>query len=37
MENIIEIKGLNKAFGDIKAVNNLSFSVAKGSFLPFWA
>lgn len=26
MENIIEIKGLNKAFGDIKAVNNLSFS-----------
>lgn len=35
MENIIEIKGLNKAFGDIKAVNNLSFSVRKGQLFAF--
>lgn len=35
MENIIEIKGLNKSFGDIKAVNNLSFSVRKGPFCLF--
>ena len=35
MENIIEIKGLNKAFGDIRAVNNLSFSVRKGQLFAF--
>lgn len=35
MENIIEIKGLNKSFGDIKAVNNLSFSVRKGQLFAF--
>lgn len=35
MENIIEIKGLNKAFGDIKAVNNLSFSIRKGQLFAF--
>jgi ABC-type multidrug transport system ATPase subunit len=27
MQNIIEIKSLNKSFGDIKAVNDLSFYV----------
>lgn len=29
-ENIIEIKDLNKSYGDIKAVNGISFSVEKG-------
>ena len=35
MENIIEIKNLCKSFGEIKAVNNLSFSVKKGELFAF--
>lgn len=35
MENIIEIKNLNKSFGDIKAVNDLSFSVKEGELFAF--
>lgn len=35
MENIIEIKNLNKNFGDIKAVNDLSFSVKEGELFAF--
>ena len=30
MERIIEIEGLNKAFGEVKAVSDLSFHVDKG-------
>ncbi len=35
MENIIEIKGLNKSFGDIKAVEELSFCVKPGELFAF--
>ena len=35
MKNIIEIKGLCKSFGDIKAVNDLSFSVGEGQLFAF--
>ena len=35
MKKIIEIDKLNKAFGDIKAVNDLSFSVREGEFFAF--
>lgn len=35
MKNIIEIKNLNKSFRDIKAVDNLSFSVKKGELFAF--
>jgi ABC-type multidrug transport system ATPase subunit len=35
MENIIEIKDLKKSFGDIKAVDGISFSVEKGSLFAF--
>lgn len=35
MENIIEIKNLSKKFGDILAVNNISFSVKRGSLFAF--
>ncbi len=34
-EKVIEIKGLNKSFGDIRAVNNLSFCVKKGELFAF--
>lgn len=34
MEHIIEINGLNKSFGDVKAVRDLSFHVQKGELLP---
>ena len=37
--NSIEIKHLTKSFGDIKAVDDLSFSVEKGTFFkrnPEW-
>lgn len=34
-EKIIEIKNLSKNFGDIKAVQNLSFSVEKGELFAF--
>ena len=35
MDNIIEIKNLRKTFGEIVAVDNISFSVKKGSFFAF--
>lgn len=34
-ENVIEIKNLNKSFGEIKAVDNLSFRVKKGERFAF--
>ncbi len=33
--NIIEIEHLNKSFGDLKAVNDVSFRVKKGEFFSF--
>ncbi len=35
MEKVIEIKGLNKSFGDIHAVKDLSFAVKKGELFAF--
>lgn len=35
MERIIEIEGLCKSFGDVKAVQNLSFQVKKGELFAF--
>lgn len=35
MKNVIEIQNLNKSFGDIKAVNDLSFSVREGELFAF--
>ena len=35
MENVIEIEGLCKSFGDIKAVHDLSFKVKKGELFAF--
>lgn len=35
MEHIIKIENLHKSFGDIKAVNDLSFSVKKGELFAF--
>lgn len=35
MNNIIEICDLNKSFGNIKAVNNLSFHVTEGELFAF--
>lgn len=35
MENIIEIKNLKKSFGEIKAVDDISFDVKTGSFFAF--
>lgn len=35
MDNIIKIDGLNKSFGDVKAVNNLSFRVKEGELFAF--
>lgn len=35
MEHIIEINGLNKSFGDVKAVRELSFHVQKGELFAF--
>lgn len=35
MENIIEISNLNKSFGDVKAVQNLSFRVKRGELFAF--
>ena len=36
-EKILDICGLCKSFGDIKAVNDISFCVKKASFLLFLA
>lgn len=35
MSNIIQINNLNKSFGSVNAVQNLSFRVKKESCLPF--
>ena len=35
MKNIIEIKGLSKSFGEVKAVDDLSFSVREGELFAF--
>lgn len=35
MNNIIEIHNLNKSFGDVRAVSNLSFNVKKGELFAF--
>ncbi len=35
MKNIIEIKNLNKCFGDVKAVSDLSFLVKEGELFAF--
>lgn len=35
MENIIEIKHLHKSFGDVHAVNDLSFKVKRGELFAF--
>lgn len=35
MKKIIEIQGLTKSYGDIKAVNDLSFSVREGELFAF--
>ena len=35
MNNIIEISGLNKSFGDVKAVQDLSFCVKEGELFAF--
>ncbi len=32
---LIEVKNLNKQFGDKKAINNLSFSIEKGKIFGF--
>ena len=34
-ENVIEAQGLTKVFGDFKAVNDISFEVAKGEIFGF--
>ncbi len=33
--NIIEIEGLSKSFGDVRAVDNLSFSIKEGELFAF--
>lgn len=35
MKNIIEISHLNKSFGDVKAVQDLSFRVKEGELFAF--
>lgn len=35
MENILEVKNLKKYYNDIKAVDDISFAVRKGSFFAF--
>ena len=35
MENVIEIKNLFKSFGEVKAVNDLSFKVKRGELFAF--
>ncbi len=33
--NIIEVRGLEKSYGDVKAVDRITFSVAEGEFFAF--
>lgn len=35
MENIIEIEGLEKSYGDVKAVDGITFNVKSGSLFAF--
>ena len=35
MENVIEISGLNKSYGDVRAVQDLSFKVKRGELFAF--
>ena len=35
MENVIEIKNLNKSFGEVKAVQDISFIVKRGELFAF--
>ena len=35
MKNIIEIRDLKKSYGDVKAVNSISFDVQEGSLFAF--
>lgn len=35
MQNVIEISGLKKSFGDVKAVDDISFSVKEGELFAF--
>ena len=35
MANIIEVNGLSKSFGKVKAVNDISFYVEEGSLFSF--
>ena len=35
MAEIVRIEGLKKSFGEIKAVDGISFSVKEGSFFAF--
>lgn len=35
MQNVIEISGLQKSFGDVKAVDDISFSVREGELFAF--
>ena len=35
MDNIIEIEHLSKSFGDVRAVQDLSFRVKKGELFAF--
>lgn len=35
MENVIEISGLNKSFGEVRAVRDLSFHVGQGELFAF--
>ena len=35
MSNIIEIKNLKKYYGDVKAVDDISFEVKEGSLFAF--
>ena len=37
LDPVIEIQHLNKSFGSVHAVNDLSFQVEKGSYLLFLA
>ena len=32
----VEVKNLTKKFGNFRAVDNVSFSVKRGSFFRFW-
>lgn len=35
MENVISIQNLSKSFGDVKAVDDLSFRVKRGELFAF--